>query len=257
MIDDKYKVGIIIEGDDTISFGYVGKVEADTFDGMYAKWKELTEKWELSMEYVKDEWVYLLAYKQLHSGVDRIYNQIIRHNDVPRLRPSRVKAKDLKLRKATERDYGTYEPSSSSHVDGEISDIIIRPEWIRRWRARAACIRFYRTQCGGWLPYEYEVDTVWRAFLLTINDIHEAMGSVVPQYVNLYQVTALDPCLKPLTCYGDIPLMVDVTVTEDLARTIQDPWNVYNLDRHGNCLLRERWYDVIDLYNLARPYYLP
>lgn len=222
---------------------------------MYAAWREITKKYELSMEYVLDGDVYILAFHQLHSGVDKPYNQIVIHNDVPRRRKSCRKKKDLKLRSATERDYGVYEPDHSSQESRSVRELIVTPAWIRRWRARAACIRFMYKK--PWLPYEIEVDIVWRAFLLTINDIHAARGDKVPEVAHAFQITAMDPYLRPIQDFGEVPLLVPAVVAADLYRTIAAPGTVYNLDRNGTCLLREDLVEIIQLYTAARGYYLP
>ncbi len=60
----------------------------------------------MPLEYVKDEWVWVLASPH-PDPADRRYTQVIKHKGGPLLRPARTrkKDKDLKFRPAEDRDY--------------------------------------------------------------------------------------------------------------------------------------------------------
>lgn len=247
IVDKSNPIGVLLDGDETTSIGFVEEVVGETFEDLYKKWGELTKKFELSLEYVKEGYVYLLAFRQLHSGVDRPYNNIYIHNGVPSRRIKNKKKVDLMLRKAKDSDYG----DSDSEEIPSIKELIIKPEWIKRWRQRVFIIKHLNGELGCWLPYEREVEILWRAFLLVVNDIHMVIGDTVPLEVNWLQVSRNEWGIIEIKEKG----IVELKKIENYKKLIEDSYSIKDLGPMGNWIGRESLKEVIELYNLARIYF--
>lgn len=181
VVDRDHPTGFWTDGVDTQTFGYVGVVYATDAEDLRRQMRQITEKYELSMEYVHDGWVWLLPYKQLHSGPDFKYNQVIKHRDVPRVRSRKKKEHDVQLRPAEPRDYGQIEGDESDIPAQTIAELLKEKKWISRWAARYV-----------WLVQEYTKDRCpcheikinrelfLHAFVLTVADIHMWRGDEIP-----------------------------------------------------------------------------
>ena len=132
------------------------------------------------MEYVKDEWVWILAYHQLHSGNDRPYNQKIIHNGVP-TRRVKVKGKDLRLRKAEPRDYGSGETDDAAQTTTEILEQLLSEEWLGRWHDRYVYLVHYYSDClCGCIEITEARSLFLTSFLLTVAELHAYRGDTIP-----------------------------------------------------------------------------
>lgn len=178
---------------DTISF--IASNTADDFDGMRAWWKEITKEYKLSLEYVKDKWVWLLPFEQLHSGVDRPYNQRIVHRGALSTRTIKPKeVPDLRMRPATEKDYGSGKQDDAAHTEAEILDLILKPEWLGWWHRHYVYLyHYYGEGCRcsfEQLLYDAFIQTVWKITeiegLPLPTNIWELYGKARPVYCKLY-----------------------------------------------------------------------
>lgn len=171
IVDD---TAVEITNSGTESFNFVAIVEGDTFEEVYSLLKQLSCEYKLSCEYVKDGWVYILPYYQLHSGGGPRRNDRIIHNDVPRRR-RQYKHVDLKLRPAEERDYG-YVPTEGEEVKLTLEQEITTKRWIEVWATRYKNMCFqYQNYCGCLEP-AYANTLFMTSFLLTVNQLLAARG---------------------------------------------------------------------------------
>ena len=177
--DNKIKVNgtyvnetaVVVTDYGTESFSFVAIAEGDTFEEVYELLKRLTCEKKLSCEYVKDGWVYILPYYQLHSREPRRRrNDLIIHNGVPRRR-RQYKHVDLRLRSATERDYG-YKPAEGE--EETVPQLTFEQElktkrWLGEWR-RIYNILYMR---HGWYCHHVDEELadslLHTAFVLTVN----------------------------------------------------------------------------------------
>ena len=190
MIDDKVidknnKSGVIHGENSVETIVFIEKLSADDFKSMRELWKKITIERELSLEYVRDGWVWLLPFHQLHSGPDRPYNQIIKHNGLPTTRTIKKKdSPDLRLRRAEARDYGSVEegddPDSSSQT---ILEELLKPEWLGWWHCRFIYLyHYYGNHCSC-----YKERFIYDAFIATVWEISKVIGVLPLDICEIYR----------------------------------------------------------------------
>lgn len=184
VIDKNNKSGVIHGENSVETIVFIEKLSADDFKSMRELWKKITVERELSLEYVRDGWVWLLPFRQLHSGPDRPYNQIIKHNGLPTTRTIKKKdSPDLRLRRAEARDYGSIEEGEDpAHTPLDIIDILLKPIWLDRWhhRFRKLIHRYQDCRCG-WIDLDLARDLFLQSFVLTVADIHREYKDAEPE----------------------------------------------------------------------------
>lgn len=94
---------ILKNNEETETISLIRIVEGKNFEEIYKQYKELTKEFGLSLEYLKEGKIWLLAKNQLRSQEkiqEKIEHRIIRKK--------KYKHQDLELRKAKDSDYGKY-----------------------------------------------------------------------------------------------------------------------------------------------------
>ena len=246
----------VIRGDDSETITLIEICTKENFAEMYNEWKRITTLYKLSMEYVKDGWVYILAYKQLHSGIDYKYNQIIVHNEIPKQRPSSIVEKDLRLRKAEPKDYGCGETSESSEKQS-IEELLIKQEWLQRWYSRFLYLSHNYANCiCGVLDFYTAKDLFLQAFVLTIADIHKTNGDEIPEILNHLSIyPAQSGTTVPIvTTVGRTPINPNSQQYEIyVAPTFEG--RARELSPNNTFYSRETSKEITNLYWAAIPHY--
>ena len=211
-VDSLNKTCVIDFGDEVQSISYVDSYETDDFKSMYEIWQSLTKKFQLSLEYVKEGYVFLLAFRQLHSGPDRPFNQRIIHNDVPRRRIRNKKRVDLKLRPAKDRDYGDIEDGGGTKPSAFTVEELIKTDWwLGRWNQRYEYLCKYLSDCVcGCVDYDTAREVFLYAFILTIAEIHMFLRDELPARVTHVRIRDYD-CRTPIP-YPDIRTIGEAVV---------------------------------------------
>lgn len=185
-----------IQGVNTIdTVSYITSNKEDGFEAMRKWWKEITREKKLSLEYVKDGWVWLLPFKQLHSGLDKPYNQRIIHKGALSTRTVKcADTPDLRMRRATEKDYGSGKQDDAAHTEAEILELLLKPEWLGWWHRRYIYLyHYYGEGCRchtEQLLYDAFVQTIWEIIkvlgVAPPTNIWELYSKARPVYDQLY-----------------------------------------------------------------------
>ena len=182
VIDRDHKTGAVVIGDDVETYSYLGTYTTDSFEEMREKWKELTAAHMIPLEYVKDEWVWVLASPH-PDPADRRYTQVIKHKGGPLLRPARTrkKDKDLKFRPAEPRDYG-YADEDQGKTIVPIEELLKQKPWIDRWFYRYSYLAHHFSDCiCGCTDVATARELFIEAFVLIVADAHMALEEQLPE----------------------------------------------------------------------------
>lgn len=202
VIDRDHKTGAVVIGDDVETYSYLGTYTTDSFEEMREKWKELTAAHMMPLEYVKDEWVWVLASPH-PDPADRRYTQVIKHKGGPLLRPARTrkKDKDLKFRPAEPRDYG-YADEDQGKTIVPIEELLKQKPWIDRWFYRYSYLAHHFSDCiCGCTDVATARELFIEAFVLTVADAHMALEEQLPErayHSQLMSVTEDQGIPRPL-----------------------------------------------------------
>jgi len=199
LINTLNKPKVLIKGDESESYALVAIIQKENFSELYEELKKISKIYKLSVEYVKDSYVYILPYKQLHSGIDYKYNQLIIHNDVPKTRPYAKNEEDLRLRKAEPRDYGSgAEEEKDSNIG--IKELLVSKEWLNRLYCRFTYLTHnYYYYCNGCNDYYTAKNLFLQAFVLTLNELHTKNETEIPELINHLTIfPTLDSSLTPV-----------------------------------------------------------
>ena len=191
MIDRDHRTGAVVIGDDVETYSYLGTYTTDSFKEMREKWKELTAAHMMPLEYVKDEWVWVLASPH-PDPADRRYTQIIKHKGGPLLRPARTrkKDKDLKFRPAEDRDYGCVNGDQGKTII-PIEELLKQKAWIDRWFYRYSYLAHHFSDCICGCVETPTARTIFiEAFVLTVADAHMALEEQLPE--NAYHLQLIN-----------------------------------------------------------------
>lgn len=203
MIDRDHRTGAVVIGDDVETYSYLGTYTADSFKEMREKWKELTAAHMMPLEYVKDEWVWVLASPH-PDPADRRYTQVIKHKGGPLLRPARTrkKDKDLKFRPAEDRDYGCVDGDQGKTII-PIEELLKQKAWIDRWFYRYSYLAHHFSDCICGCVETPMARTIFiEAFVLTVADAHMALEEQLPErayHLQLMDVSEDQGIPRPLT----------------------------------------------------------
>lgn len=182
MIDRDHRTGAVVIGDDVETYSYLGTYTTDSFKEMREKWKELTAAHMMPLEYVKDEWVWVLASPH-PDPADRRYTQVIKHKGGPLLRPARTrkKDKDLKFRPAEDQDYGCVDGDQGKTII-PIGELLKQKAWIDRWFYRYSYLAHHFSDCiCGCTDVTTARELFIEAFVLTVADAHMALEEQLPE----------------------------------------------------------------------------
>ena len=182
MIDRDHRTGAVVIGDDVETYSYLGTYTTDSFKEMREKWKELTAAHMMPLEYVKDEWVWVLASPH-PDPADRRYTQVIKHKGGPLLRPARTrkKDKDLKFRPAEPRDYGSVDGDQGKTII-PIGELLKQKAWIDRWFYHYSYLAHHFSDCiCGCTDVATARELFIEAFVLTVADAHMVLDEQLPE----------------------------------------------------------------------------
>lgn len=159
------------------TFSFIGSNATLTHQEMYEWWCRLSLQYNLSVEYVKDGYVWLLGIR----APQKSNNQVIIHNRVPMIRRGRRKfGRDLRLRLATEKDYGCGEIEEITNTKSLVEELK-DPKWLLNWNQRYSYLARCFKDCNGAVEHQTARQLLILAFAMTVAEISQEQE--VPDYV--------------------------------------------------------------------------